>query len=63
MTGELACRERDQAESLARAYLSYLESSRKHCELLQHYHGRGERTVADTAQMVGFKLPHDSPKK
>lgn len=28
-------------------------------ELHAEYHGRGERTVKETADLVGFKLPHD----
>ncbi|CAG0918321.1 unnamed protein product [Notodromas monacha] len=60
VTSELVCRQAKEAQSTGEAYFVYLESSRKHAELLKHYHGRGERSVEDTAKLVGFKLPHDS---
>ncbi|KXJ69267.1 hypothetical protein RP20_CCG028028 [Aedes albopictus] len=43
----------------AETYLCYLRSVRKHKELSEMYSGRGERSIRDTADMVGFKLPHD----
>lgn len=31
----------------------------RYLELHSEYHGRGERTVKETADLVGFKLPND----
>lgn len=44
---------------IANSYLCYLRSSRMSQEIHDEFHGKGERTVAETAHMVGFKLPHD----
>ncbi|KAF0312625.1 Protein FMC1 [Amphibalanus amphitrite] len=59
VTGEEHCRARDELAHLGALYHSYLSSRRRHQLLLQTYKGGGERTTADTAAMVGFKLPHD----
>ncbi|XP_037078299.1 protein FMC1 homolog isoform X2 [Pollicipes pollicipes] len=59
VTGEQHCRARDELTYLADTYRSYLRSRRRHAELLQAFRGRGERSVRDTAALVGFKLPHD----
>ena len=41
-------------------YLTYVESSREHRELLARYQGRGERSVEDSARLVGLELPNQS---
>ncbi|KAJ8985707.1 hypothetical protein NQ317_014356 [Molorchus minor] len=58
-TDQQLCKAREEVEFMAKTYLCYLKSSRVHKEIQQEYHGRGERTVEETAKMVGFKLPHD----
>lgn len=58
-TEEQHCRAKDEMQYAAQTYLCYLRSVRKHKELSEQYSGRGERSVRDTADMVGFKLPHD----
>lgn len=58
-TDEQLCKEKDEMLFLGQTYLSYLESSRNYKRINDEYKGVGERTVEDTARMVGFKLPHD----
>lgn len=59
VTDELHCKEQEEMKFLADTYACYLRSTRRYNEIKQHYHGKGERSVAETANMVGFKLPHD----
>lgn len=59
VTDQQFCKEREEMHHFAETYLCYLESTRKYEEIHQHYHGKGERSVKETADMVGFKLPHD----
>ena len=40
-------------------YRTYLASQRKYMELHDEYNSKGERSVEETAKLVGFKLPHD----
>lgn len=58
-TDEQLCKAKEEMESIARTYLCYLKSLRLEKQILDQYHGKGERTVSETAKMVGFKLPHD----
>lgn len=58
-TDETLCKAKEEMKHLGSTYLCYLESLRKYNEIQLHYKGDGERSVADTANMVGFKLPHD----
>lgn len=58
-TDEQLCKEKDEMHFLGKTYLCYLESSRKYQKINDEYKGVGERSVADTAKMVGFKLPFD----
>ena len=41
-------------------YLMYMQSSREHRELLARYQGRGERSVEESAHLVGLELPNQS---
>ena len=41
-------------------YLTYVQSSREHRELLGRYQGRGERSVEESAHLVGLELPNQS---
>ncbi|XP_026463083.1 protein FMC1 homolog [Ctenocephalides felis] len=53
------CTAEGEMNYLANTYLCYLKSQRKYEEIISFYKAKGERTVEETAQMVGFKLPHD----
>lgn len=59
VTTEQTCKARQESVHLADTYLCYMHSSRKSEALRKEYHARGERDVRATADMVGFKLPHD----
>ncbi|XP_066960907.1 protein FMC1 homolog [Macrobrachium rosenbergii] len=59
VTDQQYCREQEELAHLAKTCATYLESSRKYKEIHAEYHSRGERTVRQTADLVGFKLPHD----
>ncbi|XP_058821467.1 protein FMC1 homolog [Topomyia yanbarensis] len=58
-TEQQHCRAREEMHFTAKTYLCYLQSIRKLKEINATYSGRGERSIRDTADMVGFKLPHD----
>lgn len=53
------CRAKEELQFTAQTYRCYLESLRKLKELNESYRGKGERSIRETADMVGFKLPHD----
>lgn len=53
------CKAREEMNFLAQSYLCYLQSQRRYKEIHEQYHAKGERSVKETADMVGFKLPHD----
>jgi len=59
LTQEQYCKHTEEMTFLASTYRTYLESQRKWKENNDEYHAKGERTVEDTARMVGFKLPQD----
>jgi len=58
-TDQQLCRAQEEVKFMSNTYLCYLKSSRLHRSISEEFHGKGERTVAETAKMVGFKLPHD----
>lgn len=58
-TDEILCKAREEMKFLGETYLCYLRSLRKYNQIQCEYKGKGERSVKDTADMVGFKLPHD----
>lgn len=58
-TAEQVCKAQVESKFLADTYLCYLRSSRMAAEIRQEFHGKGERSVRSTADLVGFKLPHD----
>lgn len=58
-TDQQICKAQEEMKYVASTYLCYLRSSRLHNEINAEFHGKGERTVEQTANMVGFKLPHD----
>lgn len=59
-TQETFCKARQEMKFLGQAYLTYLQSTRKYSEIQAEYKGRGELSIQDTADLVGFKLPGDS---
>ena len=38
---------------------TYLAAQRNYRKLHDEYNSKGERSVEETAKIVGFKLPHD----
>lgn len=58
-TDEILCKAREEMKFLGETYLCYLQSLRKFNEIQRVYKGKGELNTKDTADMVGFKLPHD----
>jgi len=59
VTEKQHCKASLELNHLADSYATYLTSQRLWLDVHQEYHAKSERTVADTAKMVGFKLPHD----
>lgn len=57
-TDKQFCRAHEETNYLAQTYCNYLQSTRQHAILWEHFHKK-ERTVEKTANMLGFKLPHD----
>lgn len=53
------CKAQEEMKFMAHTYLCYLQSKRKYNEINIEYAGRGERSIEDTAKLVGFKLPHE----
>lgn len=58
-TDQQLCKAREEIQFLGNTYLCYLRSLRKQNDIQKHYKGGGERSVKQTADMVGFKLPND----
>lgn len=58
-TDQTLCKAKEEMKFLGETYLCYLRSLRKFDEIQKVYKGKGERSIKDTADMVGFKLPHD----
>ncbi|XP_055547533.1 protein FMC1 homolog [Wyeomyia smithii] len=58
-TEQQHCRAKEEMQFNAKTYLCYLQSIRKLKAINTAYSGRGERSIRETADMVGFKLPHD----
>jgi len=58
VTEKQNCKAAQEMTFLADSFATYLASSRKWRSVHDEYH-HGELTVEQTAQKVGFKLPHD----
>jgi hypothetical protein len=58
-TSEVYCKDKEDLNYLAQNYACYLNSIRKYQEINAAYSGKGERSIKETANLVGFKLPHD----
>ena len=59
VTSRQHCRAEEEMRYLADAYATYLRSQRQWLKVHEEFHAKGERSVAETARLVGFKLPHD----
>lgn len=57
VTDEQVCKEHESMNYLVNTYLCYLNSKRIHQQILKEFHNKGERSVKDTADLVGFTLP------
>ena len=58
-TDQQICKAKEEVLYAANTFLCYLRSSRIQQEIHAQYHGKGERSIKETANIVGFKLPHD----
>lgn len=58
-TDQQLCKAIDEMHFKARTYYNYLHHTRQIKEINAEFKGKGERSVKETANMVGFKLPHD----
>jgi len=58
-TSEVLCKAREELKNLGEMYLCYLKSQQACKEIHKQYTGKGERSIQETADLVGFKLPHD----
>ena len=59
VTSKQHCKAGQEMEHLSNTYATYLASQRMWHAINKEYHASGERTVEETASIVGFKLPHD----
>ncbi|CAD0201916.1 unnamed protein product [Chrysodeixis includens] len=58
-TDQQHCKAIDEMHFKAKTYHNYLHFSRKYKEINTEFKGKGERSIEETARMVGFKMPHD----
>lgn len=61
-TDQQLCKAKEEMRFLGQTYVCYLESLRRSAAIQKHFKGCGERSVEETASLVGFKLPHDPMK-
>ncbi|XP_066996636.2 protein FMC1 homolog [Anabrus simplex] len=59
VTDQQLCKAREEMKYMAETYLCYLQSQRRYNDIHKCYHGKGDRSVRETADMIGYKLPHD----
>ena len=57
VTEKRFCRPMDHYKYFAQTYLTYLRSSRKQDELTSKYFNKGDRSIEESARLVGLKLP------
>ena len=60
VTQEQVCKHREEMAFMADTYSTYLTAQREYEVVQQEYHAKGERSVNQTAKMVGFNLPHEA---
>ncbi|CAH0399687.1 unnamed protein product [Chilo suppressalis] len=58
-TDQQLCKAAEEMHYRAKTYYNYLHYARKYKEINTEFKGKGERSLQETANMVGFKLPHD----
>lgn len=58
-TDQQHCKAINEMHYKAKTYYDYIFNSRKYKEINAEFKGKGEKTVEETARMVGFNLPHD----
>ena len=59
ITTKQHCKAGQEMEHLSNTYATYLTSQRLWNAINKEYHATGEKSVKETASIVGFKLPHD----
>ncbi|GFW13517.1 protein FMC1 homolog [Trichonephila clavipes] len=57
VTEKRTCKSAEELNTMAKTYLCYLRSLRENQELIERYHSHGERSIEETARLVGFSLP------
>ena len=57
------CKASKEMTYLADTYATYLSSQRKWQDVHSEYHTKGDRTVSETARLVGLKLPQEYDPK
>ena len=58
VTGSKHCKQQHELQHIGQTYLCLLQSNTKQQELASLY-GRGERSVKDSARLVGLQLPEE----
>uniref|UniRef100_A0A0K2UAB8 Protein FMC1 homolog n=1 Tax=Lepeophtheirus salmonis TaxID=72036 RepID=A0A0K2UAB8_LEPSM len=58
-TSKQYCRAGEEMNHFADTFTTYLRSLREWNNVRLEFHAKGERSVEETARLVGFKLPHD----
>lgn len=58
-TDQQLCKAADEMHFRAKSYCEYLHNTRRYKEINTEFKGKGERSIEETANMVGFKMPHD----
>ncbi|XP_059083433.1 protein FMC1 homolog [Tigriopus californicus] len=62
VTEKQHCKANEEMNHLANSFEAYLRGQRLWGNVHEEYHTKGERSVEETARLVGFRLPHE-PKK
>lgn len=60
VTEKRFCRPKDHYKYFADTYLTYLRSTRLQDEITRKYFTKGERSIEDSARLVGLELPKQS---
>ncbi|RWS23451.1 UPF0562 protein C7orf55-like protein [Leptotrombidium deliense] len=60
-TDERVCKPKREMHFIAETILCYLNSTREARALHQKYYGKGERSVEETAKLLGFEIKKGQP--